>query len=594
MTFPHSTSPGIAAADMTTPRPTMLSGSAAFPPNEQNKTAGQPLSNRSHEPSPLGRYYLSTSDPQHISKRPQGSISFPGVSASSTPMASVIPGFNTSPALRNIGEKDSPTLSMASDDALMLGDTSTSDSKDLRLFPGMPSGGNRRLGHSRLGSGGATIQPHQIPLPPSPHIAGAPGSSPNAIKGSPGMRAITLGFGGTGGQLGSGRIPSSPSQVGGRSEMPTQNRPRLRQETADSFASTSSEEEDISSPMVLPDTSLRASDRGRGSPGSPFSQNSDRATTSGKSTKALFPVWSDVQRFDKMANNPFAFGAGSTTYPTMPISDAKFTFRAGADAPTFPPMSPSSSSSFDSDDEANTKGSGAVRFSGPVSPKRSVRFGDQDDQSKPAEDGGDYGHGYGGGRGYTNNESRDGHRSGSITVGGKGYGNGSSGANSVPPRRGGGEDGSDDDDKRKPDRRIDKKLENPVSRLQRAYRLEEKERLSGIAGTVSADVEDASKAADAASEDESNQTATTFHETTDSEAGSESDYEGQSDSLRQRPRKRKALRPETISGGADSKSETSSSSRPDFMPSKAKRRKAGPAEEGDVHCDYVEPLPVSR
>ena len=94
------------------------------------------------------------------------------------------------------------------------------------------------------------------------------------------------------------------------------------------------------------------------------------------------------------------------------------------------------------------------------------------------------------------------------------------------------------------------------------------------------------------SEDEDSRTVTTAHESTDSEE-SVSEYEGETSGPRSKSRKRKAVRAEVNSNGADSKSEGSSSSRPDFMPSKAKRRKAGPADEGDVHCDYVEPLPVS-
>jgi hypothetical protein len=575
------------AALAMSPRAMLLAGTANTMINEQNKTPLQPSSNRSHEPSPLGRYYLSSSDPQHISKRPQGSISFPSVSASTTPTAPVIPGFNTSPALRNRGEKESPTLSMASDEALMLGDDPNPDGKDQRLFPGLPSSaGSRRIGHSRLGSGGTSIQPHQIPLPPSPHISGPSNSPASAVKGSPGVRAIALGFGGTGGQLGSGRVPPSPSQLGDRGENSSKSRPRLRQETTDSFASTSSEEEDISSPMVLPDTSLRASDRGTNSPRSAFSGNLETGITSDKGSKGLFPAWSDVQRFDKMANNPFAFGASSTTYPTMPITNAKFTFRAGTDAPTFPPMSPSSSSSLDSDDDANTRGPGTVRFSGPVSPKRSQTRNDS-----AAEDGGDYGHGYGGGKGYTASEGRDGHRSGSIIVGGKGYGDGSSATNMNVPDRHGDEDSSDEDDRPR-QKRVDKKLEAPAYRLLRAIRTDERGPARGADGSLKDDEEGPSRPMEAASEDEDNRTNTTFQETTDSEAESGSDYEGQSTNSRQRPRKRKALRVEATSVGADSKSETSSNSRPDFMPSKAKRRKAGPAEEGDVHCDYVEPLPV--
>jgi hypothetical protein len=159
------------------------------------------------------------------------------------------------------------------------------------------------------------------------------------------------------------------------------------------------------------------------------------------------------------------------------------------------------------------------------------------------------------------------------------------------PDRHGDEDSSDEDDRPR-QKRIDKKLEAPAYRLQRGIRTDERGSARVADGSLKDDEEDPSRPMEAASEDEDNRTNTTFQETTDSEAESGSDYEGQSTNPRQRPRKRKALRFEATSVGADSKSETSSNSRPDFMPSKAKRRKAGPAEEGDVHCDYVEPLPV--
>jgi hypothetical protein len=200
---------------LATPRQGYLPTMATAEPSR-----GQPQVNtsRSHEPSPLGRYYLATSDPQHISKHPQGSISFPGISLATTPTNSVLPGFNTSPALRNTGEKESPTLSMASDEALMLGDDFPSDSRAKKsLFPMFPSqastSGSRRIGSSRLSTSGPAVSPHQIPLPPSPHMIGAPASPHGSTTGSPGLRAMGLGFGGTGGHLGSGRPPPSPSQM---------------------------------------------------------------------------------------------------------------------------------------------------------------------------------------------------------------------------------------------------------------------------------------------------------------------------------------------------------------------------------------------
>ena len=593
---------------LATPRQGYLSGMSTAEPI---RGQAQVNTSRSHEPSPLGRYYLATSDPQHISKHPQGSVSFPGISLATTPTNSVLPGFSTSPALRNTGEKESPTLSMASDEALMLADDFPSDSRAKKsLFPMFPSqastSGSRRIGSSRLSTSGPAVSPHQVPLPPSPHMIGAPASPHGSTTGSPGLRAMGLGFGGTGGHLGSGRPPLSPSQMqrqaqksdarpGGStrtSERTPAERPRLRQETTDSFASTSSEEEDISSPMVLPDTSLRASDRNESSPRTALSSTIGVGLGRENNSKGLFPAWSDVQRFDKMAKNPFAFGAESTIYPPATIAGAKFTFRPGIDAPTFPPMSPSSSSSFDSDDETPTRGPSTVRFSGPVSPKKRVRYVDDYQGDRAPEDAGDYGHGYGVDRGYKADSGRDGDRSGSITVGGRGYGDGSSVVPTAKDTHQGNES-SDDEDKPRPGRRIDKKLENPSSsRHPRPTASEEKmpatdkevDRINeGLLVTESERH---------GSEDEDSRTVTTAHESTDSEE-SVSEYEGETSGPRSKSRKRKAVRAEVNSNGADSKSEGSSSSRPDFMPSKAKRRKAGPADEGDVHCDYVEPLPVS-
>ena len=592
---------------LATPRQGYLSGMSTAEPSRQQ---AQVNTSRSHEPSPLGRYYLATSDPQHISKHPQGSISFPGISLATTPTNSVLPGFNTSPALRNTGERESPTLSMASDEALMLGDDFPSDSRAKKsLFPMFPSqastSGSRRIGSSRLSASGPAVSPHQIPLPPSPHMIGAPASPRGSTTGSPGLRGMGLGFGGTGGHLGSGRPPPSPSQMQRHAQKPDTRtgestrsseripaeRPPLRQETTDSFASTSSEEEDISSPMVLPDTSLRASDRNASSPRTGLSSNMGVGLGHDSTSKGLFPAWSDVQRFDKMAKNPFAFGAESTTFPPATIAGAKFTFRPGNDAPTFPPMSPSSSSSFDSDDETPTRGPNTARFSGPVSPKKRVRYVDEYHGDRAAEDAGDYGHGYGVDRGYKADSGRDGDRSGSITVGGRGYGDGSS---VVPTAKDihQGNESSDDEDRPRAGRSIDKKLENPSSRHPRPADSEEKTvAADNLVDRTNEDILVTMNDTNA-SEDDDNRTATTAQESTDSDE-SVSEYEGETPGPKSKTRKRKALRAEVHSNGADSKSEGSSSSRPDFMPSKAKRRKAGPADEGDVHCDYVEPLPVS-
>jgi hypothetical protein len=574
------------------------SGRAGF--TDQTKPI---LQGRSHEPSPLGRYYLSSSDPQHISKHPQGSISFPGVAMPSSPSHGSLPGHITSPAMRTLGEKNSPTLSLASDDTLMVGDDfpeanfGSSNTDNLALFPTTPSHGSssRRLSQARVISGAQqTSLPHQIPLPPSPHIAQSP-SSPliHTMQGS-GLRSMGLGFGGTGGQLGSGRVPPSPSQIQRQAQFDENphrghgllERPRPRQTTAESFVSTSSEEEDVSSPMVLPDTSLRASDRSENSPRSALSGDFNSGPMGGTNSKSLFPALSQVQRLGKMANSPFAFGAVNNK-TAGPSDLTKFSFQPTKDAPLFPPMSPSSSSSADSEDEVIAHGTSKFKFAGPVSPKKKVRYADDYTGNAPPDDGGDYGHGYGGGKDQRNNDERDGSRAGSIIVGGRGYGDGS--YNSSPRRTGGNGDSSDDEDKPKQGGRTDKKLDNASSRPRaRKDRADSKSRRKSGDGKDAAD--DAGEEAE--TEDDGNRTATTFPESTDSEE-SASEYEGNATEPKVRGRKRKGVKPELPSNTGDGRSETSSGSRPDFMPSKAKRRKAGPAEEGDVHCDYVEPLPVS-
>ena len=589
---------------------------------------------RFHDPSLLGRHYLATYDPQHISKHPQGSIAFPG-NPHGSPQAVVPSLHHTSPALRNLAENESPTLSLASDEMLMLNEGIENKRYSTPLmFPaaGQAYNPTGRFQHARVGSS-STIAPHQIPLPPSPHVGGQPPSSPHTLLakgGSPGMRAMGLGFGGTGGQLGSGMVPPSPSQGGDNMTTAGDHRssPRItgpvdrhpmRMNTADSFVSTSSEEEDSADPMILPDTSLRPSDRKEPSPRSrpTPSTSSTSIGDSNNNNNSLFPTMSDVQRLNNMANSPFAFGAKSNplaaaTRPSDQNNKSSFTFQAGSDAPVFPPMSPSSSSSLDSDDESHMKGSGSVRFAGPVSPKRRVRYADEVIQQGSAsgsgleggnpEDAGDYGHGYGGGKGQRPaDDGKDGSRSGSITVGGRGYGDGSFFSTMGGNGRDG-EDSSDDEDRPQRGGRADKMLENPSVRQTKERNHEERtssRRKSKEAAqqSLAAQSEDESAAAstdegadsdkDAASEESSEETGSDY----DGDKGAGAAASGRSS--RGRGRKRKAVRNKgTVS--SEAKSETSASSKPDFMPSKAKRRKAGPIEEGDVRCDYVEPLPVSH
>lgn len=557
---------------------------------QSRSAAGDPIKSpsvQSYEPSPLGRYYLSSSDPQHISKHPQGSVSFPGNSLNPTKLSNPLSTSTGSPALRNIGDMESPTLSLASDETLTLGDdfadsnTPYSGTRQT-MFPAMPhtkAPGSRTIGHSRLVPNTAP-SPHQIPLPPSPHMQGSPISPSTTFKNSPsGLRAVNLGFGSTGGQLGSGKVPPSPSQIQRAAHLDTTSmgnnysRPRMRQETADSFISTSSEEEDVSSPMVLPDRSLKASERQEDSPRARIDATFGSTSTNGNG-QSLFPALSHVQRLGNMAKSQFAFGVQPPQTPFIGYKESqRSTYQPSKDAPVFPPMSPSSSSSVDSDDGTQDS-KPKVRFAGPVSPERRPKFKGQGLAEEDPEDGGDYGHGYGGGKGYKAEEDKDGNRSGSITVGGRGYGDGSY----ATPKNNGRDDSSDDEDRPKRGNQKDKRLE--ASKQKKGNSATNKKATFGI-------ISDTSELTGEEDENESS-----------GSDGNISEYETNAGTTpKRRGTKRKAIpaRVDDLGSNADNKSEGSSNSvrleRPDFMPSKAKRRKSGPADDGDVHCEYIEPLP---
>lgn len=387
-----------------------------------------------HGPSPLGRYYLSATDPQHISKRPGGSISFPGPS-----QHPVIPNLSL---MRNpSANQPSPTLSMASDETLpgmesasaIGGKSQSGIGRGNALFPSLPGG-------SSTPSRRAYNLPHQVPLPPSPVISAmAPSthsSSPTIVSPShqsspistPHSSLLAAGTAASPQQsspkpmLVSSMPPAAPA---GATDYPSalERLPR-RQDTADSFTSsmsTSSEEEDITSPMILPETSLRRGDHGFGSPGTPVMRFST-SPASGNGGAALFPQLSSVQQQVSNAK-PFPFPGGQ----------AQFTYIPTGTAPMFPPMSSSSSESEDSDGNQPTRPQ--IRGDG--------NHGAAQDSDYYTADG----------QGYSGEK-----RPGSITVGGSGYA-GYDPDHYKPPApvrgRGRGNDESDDEDE--DDRKRDRK-----------------------------------------------------------------------------------------------------------------------------------------
>ncbi len=130
----------------------------------------------------------------------------------------------------------------------------------------------------------------------------------------------------------------------------------MRQSTEESFGSTSSEEEDISSPMILQDVPMGRKSGSSPSMGpsprmtgfSPRSNPSGSISTgagASSSSKPMFPDLRKVQDLAKM-KSPIPVGGGGG------VPRASFSFQPGKSAPVFPPMSSSSSSSgFDDDDD---------------------------------------------------------------------------------------------------------------------------------------------------------------------------------------------------------------------------------------------------
>lgn len=263
----------------------------------------------SHGPSPLGRYYLAANDPQHVSRHP-----LPPPHANS-PGRAVVPN-----AIRHNDQNEpSPTLSVASDET----------------FTGVPSHGGRNAGAAQ--GSAAAQQGGRSALFPA-----APGSSSNNGHQNPYQTAMApphVPFPAPNGPFNPETSARSNYNTGATSA--SAGRPQLRQNTADSFASgmsTSSEEEDITSPMVLPETSLRRGEHGTASPGTP-TLNQFSASPGKMSGVNLFP---------KLPNA----GSANKGRQGYQYGQAQYTFTPKGLAPTFPPMSSSSSESETPDDES--------------------------------------------------------------------------------------------------------------------------------------------------------------------------------------------------------------------------------------------------
>lgn len=256
-----------------------------------------------HGPSPLGRYYLAANDPQHVSRHP-----LPPPHAS--PGRPVVPN-----AIRHNNENEpSPTLSVASDET----------------FTGVSHG--RGVGTSTSAAAAAAQQGGRSALFPA-----APGSNGKSSYQTAMASPMYVPFPAPNGPL---NPTATNNTMRGAAVSASAGRPQLRQNTTDSFASgmsTSSEEEDITSPMVLPETSLRRSEHGTTSPGTPI-MNQFSASPGKMSGVALFP---------KLPNTGAAKGR-----PANPYGQAQYTFTPKGPAPTFPPMSSSSSESETPDDES--------------------------------------------------------------------------------------------------------------------------------------------------------------------------------------------------------------------------------------------------
>ena len=627
--FPQSQYPQLATSppDQLRKQASLAAAAAAPLPGTPSATgnAGQPKTSTGGVPSALGRYYLSASDPGHISKHPQGSISFPDPAAQYQP---VIP--QLSPLLKNRGgmmgnPEASPTLSIASDETFMPSGTSPKTGSHLAtspqqsLFPPMnkviPNTGLNST-QQRSSQGPANVNAFTS-YPISPRAGGANHGHTRTPSLTQAIHSLSVM---TSGPLGSGQqpqrikpdgTPMSPdiNLASGRSapsdNVANQQRPLVRQTTADSFMSTSSEEEDLSSPMILPDTSLRASGRpaqqtgkesprfGNG-PGTPRSTIGGSIGTSprmigggivsGGSGGPLFPPMSSVAKARSAAGGQ---GLGSS----------KFTFKTPSGAPVFPPMSPSSSSSGESADEGRSGSSKQSRKGASLgfrngSPADSIHAMDGTDngQDEGAEGGKANGDEQSGGTGGNNGNSKEEdhwarYRAVSITVGGIGYGSG-----------GKDEEDSDEDDERKKRRanKPDKKLETSAvpggGSKREALDADRKFDSAKEAQLDDFDDEDEDEDEDDGGDDESLESEDGY-----AEASGKGPFPG-GKAIRP-PAKRKHPRPKSTDDGAQDNTAleegtTVTRTKKDGTVIR-KKRKSAPAEEGDVFCDYVEPLPVS-
>jgi len=306
--------------------------------------------------------------------------------------------------------------------------------------------------------------------------------------------------------------------------------------------------------------------------------------TSGTSSTGgpLFPPLSSVTKVRANAGTPLAgqMNAGAS-------SSSKFTFQNPSSAPVFPPMSPTSSSSGESGDEGRSTKRGD-RGSGWRFRSKSPFISAPNSQATAASEEGDQQ------QDTTDSETRNGtqdssgsqegqdkqtddewarYRAGSITIGGMGYGNG------------GREDESDEDDERKRRRpeKVDKRLETnapPTGQARRASGETDRKDGTGKPGAESEDEDD---------------------DDDDGSLESEDGYQDATNAAGPFPGG-KAVRPP-----AKRKFPKTSDDRPNSTGEAAttvtrtkkdgtvvrKKRKSAPAEDGDVFCDYVEPLPVS-
>lgn len=405
---------------------------------------------------------------------------------------------------------------------------------------------------------------------------------------------------------------SRSAPVGGTGNQ--QQRPLLRQTTADSFMSTSSEEEDLSSPMILPDTSLRASDRpaqqpgresprfGNGAPGTPRGiipggiEKSPRmaggagAVSGGTSNAPLFPPMSSVTKV--RAGNQGGTGT------QVPGSASKFTFINPSGAPVFPPMSPSSSSSGESGDEgtAGVSRSGGrpgwrFRSKSPfVSAANSqvTTDGTDDGEAEPADSGSTNGNDEANGDANKTDKEKeaeewDRYRAVSITVGGMGYGKGGSG-----------DEESDEDEERKKKRadKSDKKLETSAPPTAGAKKKQGDTDRKVNTGKDAHHDEFDDEDEDEEDDGESLESEDGYQDATGFTSGPFPGGKAVRPPAKRKHPNNKSLEGTDRDDSALEEGTTVTRTKKDGTVVR-KKRKSAPAEDGDVFCDYVEPLPVS-